>query len=344
MVQVNLAEFAAADLDYVEKLNSNGAILENATNSHSQQLLSSVGPGADLILRVFDRDGIVGRESYWLDVENYVGGVIIDIGRRPAPDPLRGEVDTSYAWGTFGGTKDLVQVTGDTNLDASAIIAGIPKTIYVGIPAGGVPNFFEDTLAANIIYIYSMTYDGFSFSNIRRRAHILPGYETLKEMAAHARSLQVYDPDTDWIDGPPLQLSDTEIVTFGDEVDNAIGVLAAVEVIGFFVSIHKSGDDHWNAPTGNPPDSNVKLKVVSAALDWTGEMEIDAGQVPDTVFALVLPAVGDLKYVTEVRRFNLELVSVGSAVTSARGMTWGLIYRPLIGAPVPKDDSVVGMI
>ncbi len=336
--------FAGTDKDYVQKLNTMAAALANGHNENHQLLLSAIGPGADLILRVFDRDGIVDAASYQLDFTNYVGGVQITIGRRPTFDVLHGDVDTSFAWATFGGTKDLVQQVGDLLLDASAIITGLPKTIFIGIPASGVAQLFEDQTAGNVLYIWSMSYNGFSFDTFKRLGPILPGYETLKAMTAFPRYNTLYDGDTNWVDGPAGQVSDTEIVTLGDAVDNGIGLEGSVEGLGFLVSAHKVGDDHWNAPTGNPPDSLVTLKVVSAAVDWTGEIEIDVGQVPDTIFVPILAGVGDLKFITEVRRFTLERVSIGSAVVSARGMTWGLLYRPLLGAAAPKDSTTVEVI
>jgi hypothetical protein len=335
---------SGSDSDFIAKLNAMFIGLQTAINTHHQELLISVGAGAALVVDEFDREGIVGAYSYQLDFDNYAGAGLIDIGRRPVAVPLQGDADISIAWGDFGAGKVRVFQSSDVTLNATAFATGLPKTIYVGVGAAGSAQFYEDTTDPNILYLYSVTWDGFTLDSWKRLVPILPGYTFHQEMAGEPRLVDVDDHLTDWVT-PGILASETKIVTLGDPLDNAIGVNGQVEVVGFLLHAWEQGDDGWNAPAHNPPDSLVTLRVRSAGVTWSKEnIEIDCGQVPDSIFVEVDPAIGDLKYVNEVRRFDLELVSVGSGVTSARGFTWAAVTRPIIGSPVAKDGTTVGLV
>lgn len=333
-------DFTTEDTDYIPNLNANFAAIESEVNNLSAQLVATIGEGGPLIVDLFDRDGIIGAHSYVLDIENYPGGSQITIGRRPAP-VFQGEVDESAAWGTFSGQKARVTLSGDLLLDAVAIVSALPKTIFIGIPSSGTPQFFEDDVQPNVLYIYEMTWNGFELTEFARRAPILPGYSLIQEIAAAPRLIQVFDSDTSWIDDFE---SRTEIVLPGHSDDNEIGVDASMEVVGFFISTHNADDDGFAAPGSNPPtDSIIRLEVQSEAVRLNLEdLELDAGQTPDTIYAKVDPATDPMfRFVTEVRRFRLVREFLGTGVTSARGFTWGLIVRPMIGTPIPKNQNKV---
>lgn len=339
---VSLQSFAAGDTDYVSKLNSNFTIIEGELNSLAAQILASVGEGAQLITDSYDRDGVVGSASYRLDIENYVGAALIDIGRRPAPVAAFGEIDESVAWGTFSGVKRRITLTGDLSLNAAAITTGLPKDIFVGIGSDGTPAFHEVDNTPNVLYIYAMCWDGFQLTDFRRIGHILPGYSLIQSIASAPEQRGVFDGDTDWLQD---LVAGTEIILPGASDDNAIDLDGAVEVVGFWFAPTKSGDDGWNAPfpSSDPDDPIVKLKVTSEAVDWTlADFQVDAGAAPDVVFAKVnVPTVGNDRFVTVVRRFRLERTALGALVTSARAFTWGLFVRPIHGNAFPKDNTKV---
>jgi len=333
---ITLQDFAAGNQDYVARHNSNNAAIKAAIDSLQAQVLASSGEGADLVLDLWDRDGIVGAHSYVLDGENYPGGSQISIGRRPAPTGM--ELDVSIAWLTVMGNKTRVQQVDDVVLDAAAITTGLPKTIYVGIPSNGTAQLFEDTATLNVLYVYSMTWDGFNLTNFKRIAHILPAYSTLQRLAGAPRYREVLDSETDWISDTVGQ---THIAFAGAADDNGIGIDGAVEILGFFACAAKPDADGFFSP-GDPPGSVVSFKVVSEAEDWTvaPHFEFDCSNIPDVIFLPVNPSVGDQKFVTEVQIFELERTSLGAGVVSARCFTWGVIYRPLIGAPMPRTTAV----
>lgn len=340
---LSLQDFANTDTDYVAKLNNNNTAIENEVNSLAAQILATAGEGAQLILDVFDRDGLIGPQSYRLDLDNYDGGTSITIGRRPAP--VGQEVDESLAWGTFSGNKVRVRLEGDHVLNAAAIVGGLPKTIYVGIPANGVPQLFEDTTAGNLIYAYSMTWDGFTLTDLRRRVPILPAYPLLQAIAGQPRMLQVFDPETNWVDD---LIGRTEIVLPGASDDNEIDIDGTLEVIGVFVSSHVADDDAFSAPTQglDPNEVRILLELKSAAVRWNLEdLEMDVGQTPDTIYARIdTVTVGDDRFVKEVTRFRLERTDLGARVVSARGFTWGLIVRPVYGNAIAKDSAQVNQV
>ncbi len=337
---VTLQDFAATDLDYVAKLNANNAALLSAINALEAQVTATFGDGSQLILDLWDRDGIVGAHSYQLDIEAYTGGASITIGRRPAPVVIFGEEDISIAWATFGGIRARVTLTGDLLMTAAAIVSGLPKDVFIGVASDGTPQFFEDTVTPNVLYIYKMCWDGFQLSDFQRIGHILPAYSTLQEMMKAVRQITIFDGETDWVSEA---FGETEIVLPGQSASNEINVDGSVEVVGFFVSAAKLGDDGFNAPvaSSDPEDPKVKLKVVSEAVTWSKtDFDIDAGAIPDAQFREVdLIAVGTDRFVTEFRRFSLERVSVGPSVTSARAFSWGLYVIPILGTPIAKDPT-----
>lgn len=332
-----------ADFDYPSKHNNDNAAIVAAVNDLYQQVLASSGEGARLILDSFDRPGLIGAASYRLDVDGYPGGAQITIGRRPVADVLKGDVDESSAWISVGGTRTRVTLAGDLVLNAAPIVSGLPKTIYVGIPASGVPQFYEDTLTPGVLYAYSMTWDGFNLAGIKRRVPILPGYTLQQVIAGAPRLLMLFDPETDWVSDA---LGQSAIVIPGEPDDNGINVQGSMEVLGFFVQCQKQGGDGFAAPAGNPPATAlVSLKVVSEGVTWSNvNVDIDATSIPDTLYVGVAAGVGDDAYVTRVRSFRLERVSIGNAVISARAFSWGVIVRPLHGQPAPKLASAVSQV
>ena len=326
--------------DYPAKLIENFTLIQASLEDIYQQLEAIAGEGARLILDAFDRPGIVGETSYRLDIDGYPGGSQITIGRRPVFQPLLGEQDVSIAWINTGSSMLRVELDGDITINAAPILAGLPKTIYIGIPSTGTPQFYEDTLTPGVLYVYSMAWDGFNLTTFKRMGALLPGYSTLQAAASAPRQIQVFDPDTDFAGG--IQ-GETSIVLPGARDDNGIDVDGSVEVIGFFANFNKNGPDGMYAPSG--PDNKVRFKVVSAGVTWSeSDFEFDCSMAADEVFKKVTINVGDDKFVTTVRRFQLERTFKGAHVASARGFTWGLLVRPLLGAPIPKDATQVGQI
>lgn len=341
MPPLSLTDFNASDLDYVQKLNNNNTAIEAAVNALQAQVLASVGEGVDLILDSYDRDGLVGSHSYVLDLDNYPGGSLITIGRRPAP-VFPGEENKSVAWGTYSGEHFRVSMVGDLVLNAISIVSGLPKTIYVGIPSSGVPQLFESGIIPNVLYAYSMTWDGYSLKDFKRMAPILPGYSALQGIAGAPRYLTLFDTETDWLSEI---FGSSEITLPGAKDDNEIEVDGAVEILGFFMTAGKPGPDGFAASGVTPEDNAVKVKVVSEGDDWTETpFDFDASNVPDTIFRKVNPILVSEKFVTGVQRFTLERTELGPFVTSARAFSWGIIYRPIIGIAIPKDQTKVVLI
>jgi hypothetical protein len=339
---VSLNTFAASDTDYVQKLNANAALIESTLNALQAQLVAAGVDGQALLLDLWDRDGIVGPHSYVLDLDAYAGGSQITIGRRPVAVPTLGEVDVSVAFGTFGGTKVRVTQSGDVVLDASTIVAGIPKTIYVGVGANGTPQLYEDTSTINVLYIWSMTWDGLQLTNFERIAPILDSYPTLQALHNSPKIIDVFDPETNFVSD---YIGGTEIVLPGAASDNGIDVDGSYEVVGLFVHATKAGNDGFAAMAGNtdPDDVMIRFDIESDGVVWNDStFEIDASNIPDYQYKKVdVSTVADDRYVTERRRFSLRRTHIGAFVTSARAFTWGLLVRPIIGLPVPRDTSRV---
>jgi hypothetical protein len=332
--------FIGSMTDHISKWNNNFTLIEAAFVDIYQQLTAIAGEGARLILDAFDRPGIVGEASYRLDIDGYSGGSQITVGRRPVADPLLGDTDISVAWINTGSAMLRVELDGDVVINAAAILTGLPKTIYVGIPSTGVPQFYEDTLTPGVLYVYSMTWDGFQLTTFKRLGTLLPGYSTLQAGIAAPRMIGIFDGETDFIGD--IQGS-TSIVLPGAADDNGIDVDGSMEVVGFYAAFSKNGPDGMYAPSG--PDNRIRFKIVSNGVTWTeSDFEFDCSMVADEVFRRVAGGVGDDKFVTTVRRFDLERTFKGAHVASARAFTWGLIVRPLLGAPMPKDTTRVSQI
>ncbi len=340
-ITLTMPETGATNYDAI--FTANFAAIEAAINSLQAQITAVAGDGALLILDLNDRDGIVGSRSYILDEENYAGGSSIDIGHRPEADPAFGDQDISVAWGTFGGEKARVTMTGDATLDASGIVSGLPKTIYVGIPSDGTPQLFEDTTTPNVIYIYSMLWDAYNLTEITRMAPILPAYDLLRDMAGVLRECSVVDTETDWLEDDESQIS---LITPGDEVDNELEIPGGREILGFFIDFPGDQEDGLWAPNGT--DNKLVLRVEAEDTVWSddedGDIEIDASQ-EENFFQIPINAdIGVDRFVLEAIRFKLVKVSVGADVVSASRFRWGYYWRPIFGAQVPKDDTTVNLI
>lgn len=338
---LSLEEIIDGELGYPEKVTANFASIESFVNSLAQQVLATSGDGATLILDIVDRPGFVGTHSYVLDIDAYVGGSEILIGRRPAPNIPMGEFDISSAWATYGGERQKVQQSGDVTLDAAPFLTGLPKTIYVGIPSSGTAQLFEDTLTAEVLYVYSMTWNGFALSAFKRLGHYLPAYSLFQSMVKHAQVLQITDWETQWTSDVVAEMS---LPLHGGPLANEIGVNHAVEVIGGFIDIPKSGSGRFFSPSAT--NNKLVLKLMAAGVKWNeGTLEINVANCPDRIyFTIDEGAVGDDRFVTDVEDFRLERVSIEGSVVSARGYTLGLFVRPMLGMAIPKDDTAVDQI
>jgi hypothetical protein len=339
MPPLSLATPTPNGLDYPEVTDANFAAIQAFCNALAQQVLATSGDGAELILDVFDRPGLVGTHSYALDLDNYAGGGQIMIGRRPAP--VGDELDVSVAWGTFGGQLQRVQQTGDVELDATTILNALPKTIYVGIGSSGTAQLYEDTITAEVLYIYSMCWDGFQLTEFRRLGHYLPAYSFFQSLVKHAQVIQITDFETQWtVD----QVAEISLPLHGGPLSNEVGVNQAVEVVAGFVDIPKSGAGRFHSPSAIL--NKLVLKLMCAGVKWNlSDIEINVASTPDRIyFTIDADAVGDDRFVTEVEDFRLEKVSIGAHVVSARGYTLGLFVRPILGVPIPKDSDEVDQV
>jgi hypothetical protein len=330
------------ETQYKNKINANFAALESFVNALQAQVVAGGVDGQLLLLDVFDRPGLVGPQSYQFDLVAYAGGSMIKCGRRPAAVVGLGEFDTSVAFVQAGGSRVRVECAGDTTLDAAVITSSLPKTIYVGIPSNGVPQLFEDTSSINVLYAWSMTWDGFSLSEFKLMAPILAHHETLKAVVGSPRMLHVFDNETNWVDDPE---GFTVIVLPGASDDNDIGVEGAMEVLGFFAHAVRADAQGYYAPAGSGEDLKVYFDVESEGIAWTETpFEFDCSSIPDYQFRPVDAGVGDDKYVSTVRPFRLMRTTLGAQVVSARCIEWGVIVRPILGLPVPKDESRVQVL
>lgn len=330
--------------NYPAIVDANWTAIEAEINSLLATIAATSGDGPLLTLQEFDRDGIVGAASYQLDEPAYGGGPTIKIGRRPTANVLLGDVDQSFAWLTVGGVKHLVSQVGDVTLNAGAIVSGLPKTIYVGVPSGGTAQLFEDTTSLNVLYIYSMCWDGFNLTCLERIAPILPGYTTHQALANNARMVQVYDGETDFLRETDGRI---DVVLPGSSDDNGIGVDGAYEVVGLMVTAHRNDVDGLYAPFGAAPDNQITFEVRDdAGQRWNLEdMVFDAAAVPDSLFAHVnTPVIGDDRFALELTLLRLVRTQVGASVVSAVGFTLTVFVRPIIGAPIGKDETKVDLL
>lgn len=340
---LELDDFAAEDTDYVQKMNANNAALESFINALAAQVSATTGDGAILLQDLFDRPGVVGSHSYVLDIDAYAGGDAITIGRRPAPFTEAGETDVSIAWGLFGGEWQRVSMTSDLEITAAGIVAGLPKTVYIGIPSSGVPQFYEDGDTPSVIMVYSATWDGVDLSEFHRLTHILPAYSLIQSICAAPRQLSVMDTETDWLDVSVGDYSDSVIVLPGGAPSNAIDVDGMVELIGFFLHVPKQSGDGFDAVAA---DSTVELSVRNDDDDDLVEshFEIDGNDPTGLVFKGLAGGIGDAKFVRTSTTLRLKLEAIGADVSSARCFTWGVFVRPLLGANAPKDSTKVKQI
>ena len=330
------------EVQYKNKINANFAALESNANAMEAQIVAAGVDGQLLLLDIYDRPGLVGPQSYQLDLIAYAGGSTIKCGRRPAAVVGLGELDKSIAFVNAGGSKVRVECAGDTTLDAATITASLPKTIYVGIPSNGVPQLFEDLGSVNVLYAWSMTWDGFSLTSFKLMAPILAHYETLKAIVGAPRLLHVFDNETNWVDDPE---GFTVIVLPGASDDNEIGIEGSMEVLGFFAHAVRADALGYYAPAGAGEDIKVYFDVESEGIAWTDTpFEFDCSSIPDYQFRPVASGIGDDKYVSTVRPFRLVRTTLGAQVLSARCIEWGVIVRPIIGLPVPKDESRVQVL
>lgn len=335
-----LATIPNGSTDYEAITEANRLSIQAALNELDAKISSIGGDGAQVILDLFDRDGVVGAASYQLDLANYTGAGQIKVGRRPTADLVKGDADVSIAFGTYGGTRQRVSLTGDVTLDATWITSALPKTIYIAVPSDGTPQFYEDPGVPNLLYLYSMTWNGFTLSGFQQMAHVLPGFTLIQELAKVATAERIFDGGTDW-------LAETEsrstILIGGDSGENGIGLELSRQIVGGFISC-KGGPESFFAPAGTA--KTIKLEV------WDDEdrrwnlddIEIDASATPTKIFFRIDPALGRDVFVTEDAEFRLVRTALGADVASARNFTWGLYSRPVIGTPVAKDTSLVDAI
>jgi hypothetical protein len=327
--------------EYLDIIPSNFAQIQAYINALEAKIDATSGEGAELILDVFDRPGIVGTHSYVLDLKAYTGGAEITIGRRPLANIVHGDQDVSYAWGIFGGQRKRVSQQSDVTLDATPFLSGLPKTIYVGIPSGGTAQLYPDNLTANVLYVYSMTWNGFTLSNFRRLGHLLPAYSLIQQMAGRPRVVQIFDPITNWRSDV---LSQARLPLHGGPEYNGIEVEAAQDIVGGFIDIPRGGRGRFHCPGGN--DRDLVLEVRAAGLKWNlGEIRIDVANTPNRhYFAIDTNVVGDLRYATEPLDFELQRLSIGADVVCAQGFTFGLFVKPIFGMAIPKDPAKVDQV
>jgi hypothetical protein len=333
-----LQQIPDGSTDYEAILEANRVALEDEINTLLAQISAVGGDGAQLILDLADRDGVVGSASYRLDMANYTGGSQIVIGRRPVFDPAKGDKDLSIAFGTYGGTRQRVILEGDVTIDAAAIIDALPKTIYIAIPEDGTPQFYEDADLPNLVYVYKMTWNGFTLSEITQIGHILPAGFTLAQDLAKAKTCErVFDGGTDW-------LAETEsrstITLGGDGTENEIGLDVSRLVVGGFISC-KGDSESFYAPGGTA--KTIKLELWDDQdRRWNLEdIEIDCSETPTRLFFRIDPAIGTDVFVTSVAEFRLVRTALGADIASARNFTWGLYTQQIVGTPIPKDSSKV---
>jgi hypothetical protein len=325
------------------EIDENFADLMAFINDLDARVLAVSGDGVELLLNQFDRPGIVGPHSYYLKVESYEGGAEIDIGRYPAPNLLQGELDVSYAFGTFGGQKKRIQQPGDVTLDAASFTSGpLPKTIWAGVGSGGTAQLFDDNATPGILFLYSMTWDGFQLKDFKRLAHYLPAYSLFQMLTKRCREIAVFDPETQWTNA---LVAETRLPLHGSAGSNGIsGLEESHEIVGGYVDIPRMAAGRWFAPVGG--DTKVTLKFMLNGVRVNLEdIEIDAQGAADRIyFSADGDGLGSDRYVTESSEVTIEREAVGADVVSARGCTYGLFLRPILGVPIAKDPDSVDQV
>lgn len=338
---ITLATIPDGSTSYEAITEANRVMIESFLNELEAKVSAAGGDGAVLILDAFDRDGLVGGASYQLDVKNYTGGPQIKVGRRPVFSAAKGDQDLSIAFGTFGGLRQRVTLNGDVTLDASAIVSALPKTIYVGIPSDGTPQLYQDGTLPNVLYAYSMTWNGFSLTDFKHKAHILPGFTLIQELAKAPSCERIFDSQTDWF----VHEESRSTMIFGGNGDTSeTGLNVSREIVGGFFATGPADDDGWAVSGG--PNSTLKLELWDDQdRRWNLEdIAIDVATAPTRFFFTIDPVLGDDRWVTDVTEFRLVKISAGGDVVGARGFSWGLFTRPVIGTPIAKDSAVVDTI
>lgn len=177
-----------------------------------------------------------------------------------------------------------------------------------------------------------MTWNGFELTAFKRLCPILAGGSLIKAMAGAPQVLKKDDGETDWLSDVE---SKTGIVLPGAVDDNGV-FDGAMEVLGFILHADTPGDDGFHCPVGE--ESILKLRVaVGAGEYWTDDIDVDLSLVPDDYFIPLAAGVGSDRFVTEITRFNLERISIGSDIVSARAFSWGVVVRPIFGLAAPKS-------
>ncbi len=325
--------------DYPAVIEANFAAIQAFVNSLAAAISAAVGDGAQLVMDAFDRPGIVGETSYRLGLEEYDGTAIMLCGRRPAYDVVKGDQDLNVAYVRYGGDLHRVFVAGDTEMNAGAIVSGLPKTIYVGIDSSGTPQFYEDTSSTEVLYVYAIDWDGVELDvdSIVRMAEILPGFPTIQALHNAVKVRQAYDGDTDWL---AHDESKSALVFAGDPTDNDVDLRDVMEVTHGFIDMPDAGGFYAVGA-----DNKVELELWDDTDTRCNEEDIllDCSMAPDTVFFKIdKTAMGRERFITKYKRFRLVKVAVGGGVESAAGFTWGLYCKPVLGNSVPKDDTRIG--
>lgn len=323
-------------------IDDNFEEIQSFVNALAAQILAVSGDGALLLLDLYDRHGIVGPTSYVLGIEEYEGGSEILCGRRPAPDLAKGDLDISIAFGTFGETKKRVTQVGDVTLDAAPITNALPKTIYVGVGSSGTAQLFEDQSEPDVLYIYSLCWDGFQLTQMTRLGHFLPSYSLLQMIAKRAREISVYDRDTQWKSDADAEV---RLPLHGSALSNGVtGLEMAEEIIAGYVDIPAGGVGRFHCPGGT--DNKLVLRfMLNGQQVNLAAIQINVSNAPDRIyFAIDADGLGRERFVTSVSSVTIERVSVGADVVSARGITYGLFVRQVLGIAIPKDSDAVDQI
>ncbi|HLF95293.1 MAG TPA: hypothetical protein VJB14_17635 [Planctomycetota bacterium] len=341
---------AAGSTTYVADNNGNFTIIEDAINTLQTQVLTLGGENADLINDLYDRAGIIGDHSYQLDVAAYAGGASITVGRRPAPTSPP-EENESIALVSVNGVLTRVVRSGDIALSAAAIIAGLPKTIYVGVPANGVPQFYEDTTDLSVLYVWSMTWDGADLTAFRRICPILPHYTLVQSIADRVQKISAEDHESNYLAASggtiAIALPGTE-----NAGGNGIGIRDGLEVVGFYATIgSKQEDGLWtDTPvSGAGSGTQLRLDVRSAGVTWSDDpLTFDAtAAFPQTVYAAVdVGVVASSRFVFTKRHFTLRAEHVGGELSAASpNLTFGILARPVHGrVDIAKGTFPLGSI
>jgi hypothetical protein len=337
---LSLSDIPIGNKTYPSIVKANFDAIASAINDLEAQILAVSGDGAQLLLEIFDRNGIVGSTSYRLDLGTYAGGSAITIGRRPTFDAAKQEKNVSVAFGTYGGQKTRVTLTGDVVLDAASISAGLPTTIYVGIPSNGTPQLFPDNSNPEVLYAYSLCWDGYALTCPKYECPILEAKSTLDDVAGAPATERIFDNATDWL---AHNESRSTIVLAGSGDTSETGLNLSRQVLGGFIAAGPADADGWSCPGG--AGSLLTLELWDDQdRRWNFEdIVIDVQATPTRVFFTIDPVIGDDRWATDVVEFRLVKISMGGDILSARGFSWGLDTVPVIGTPIAKNDTLINV-